>query len=81
VLVGDALAALWAGVVKAGVHRVVEMPRARSSIVFALRPSLRHRIDMAWFGGSGVLEPEEFWSRIRGRKVNINARKAVGEQQ
>ena len=81
VLIGETLRALSGERVRAGVHRVVANPEGRSSIVFALRASLRHEVDMALFGGEGTLDPKDMWNRIKGSKVNINATHDVRERQ
>ena len=80
-LVGDALHELSGRRVRAGLHRVVGNAEGRHSIVFALRPSLRHQIDMALFGYEGHEDAKEFWDRVKNRKHNVNAPKEVREKQ
>ena len=75
-LVGHTLQALILGRLKAGVHRVVGNPQGRTSIVFALRASLRHdHIDLGPFGmpEQGMMSIRELWKRIEESKVNVNA--------
>ncbi|KAL8685229.1 MAG: hypothetical protein Q9224_005904, partial [Gallowayella concinna] len=56
VLVGKTLQLLSAGRVNAGLHRVMTNPKGRQSVVFALRPSLRHpKLDLAPFGDPSVV--------------------------
>lgn len=81
ILVGETLRVLTCGMVQAGEHRVVENPNGRSSIVFALRPSLRNDIDLGNFGGEGVVPSRLFWDRIYNSKYNINATKEIRERQ
>jgi hypothetical protein len=81
ILVGETLRVLTCGMVQAGEHRVVENADGRSSIVFALRPSLRNNIDLGNFGGEGVVPSKVFWDRIYNSKFNINATKEIRERQ
>jgi hypothetical protein len=81
ILVGETLRVLTCGKIQAGEHRVVENPNGRSSIVFALRPSLRHDIDLGNFGGEGVVPSKVLWDRIYNSKFNINATKDIRERQ
>lgn len=81
VLVGETLRALAFDRVRAGVHRVVANPEGRSSIVFALRASLRHEVDLGLFGAQGSVSSKEMWDEIRGSKVNVNATHDVRERQ
>lgn len=81
ILVGNVLQVLSGNRIRAGVHRVVENPDGRSSIVFALRPSLRHPIDLAHFGLEGAISADELWSMIKSSKLNINATKEVRDRQ
>ena len=81
ILVGETLRVLTCGMVQAGEHRVVENPMGRSSIVFALRPSLRNDIDLENFGGEGIMPSKVFWDRIYNSKFNINATKDIRERQ
>ena len=81
IVVGDTLRALMRNQVRAGLHRVVGNPEGRSSVVFALRPCLKHPIDLAAFGGTGVVETAELYHGIRDKKYNINATKDVRDRQ
>lgn len=81
ILVGETLRILTCGMVQAGEHRVVENENGRSSIVFALRPSLRNDIDLGNFGGEGVIPSKLLWARIYNSKLNINATKEIRERQ
>jgi isopenicillin N synthase-like dioxygenase len=81
ILVGETLRVLTGGMMQAGEHRVVENSNGRSSIVFALRPSLRHDIDLGNFGGDGIVASKELWDKIYKSKFNINATKDVRERQ
>lgn len=81
-LVGQVLRTLSQNRVRAGIHRVVGNPTGRNSIVFALRPSLRHdKLDLASFGGKGTLGMSQFWNDIRGSRFNVNAHKEEREEQ
>lgn len=80
-LVGAALRTLVGKKVRAGVHQVVANPEGRSSLIFALRPSLRHPVDLEKFGGGVRVGIEEFWENIKNRRYNINAPKEMREQQ
>lgn len=81
ILAGDVLRILSGNRIRAGLHRVVENPDGRSSIVFALRPSLKHPVDLSQFGLEGVISSDELWSKIKSSKLNINATKEVRERQ
>ncbi|KAK4549160.1 hypothetical protein LTR36_007618 [Oleoguttula mirabilis] len=81
VLVGDMARTLMRNQVRAGLHRVVGNPQGRSSIVFALRPYLKHPTNLSAFGGEGLIDTKECFDKIRGRKFNINATKNVRERQ
>lgn len=81
ILAGETLQVLTCGMVQAGEHRVVENPDGRSSIVFALRPSLRNDIDLGNFGGEGIVPSRLFWDRIYNSKFNVNATKEIRERQ
>jgi isopenicillin N synthase-like dioxygenase len=81
-LVGNILRILSGDRVRGGLHRVVGNPDGRSSIVFALRPSLKHEIDMGGFpGGEGTVHMRDMWEKIRKGAYNINAQKEVRERQ
>lgn len=81
ILVGETLRVLTCGMVQAGEHRVVENANGRSSVVFALRPSLKHDIDLGNFGGEGIMPSRVFWDRIYNSKFNVNATKDIRERQ
>lgn len=81
ILVGDTARALMRNQVRAGLHRVVGNPHGRSSIVFALRPYLKHATDLAAFGGSGLVDTKELYDKVKSRKFNINATRDVREHQ
>ena len=81
ILVGTALFLLSDGRINAGSHRVVASPRGRSSTVFALRPSVRHTLDLTSFGGEGEVEMEALWKKIVKGRVNVNAKRDVREVQ
>jgi isopenicillin N synthase-like dioxygenase len=80
-LISTALRTLVGKRVRAGVHRVVANPEGRSSAIFALRPSLRHHIDLERFGGGVNVGVEEFWENIKNSRYNVNAPKDMREQQ
>ena len=80
-LIGGALRTLVGNRVRAGVHQVVANPDGRSSAIFALRPSLRHQIDLENFGGGIKVSIGEFWENIKSSIYNINAPKDMREQQ
>ena len=82
ILVGQVLRTLSRNRLRAGLHRVVGNPAGRQSIVFALRPSLRHdQTDLAEFGGEGTLSMSELWADIRGSRFNVNAQKQIRAEQ
>ena len=80
-LIGSALRALTGNSLRAGLHRVVANPEGRTSIIFALRPSLRHRVALSSFGGGIEVELEDFWRNILHSRYNINAGKEDRERQ
>ncbi|RMZ86564.1 hypothetical protein DV736_g6205, partial [Chaetothyriales sp. CBS 134916] len=77
VLVGQTLRALGNGQIRPGVHQVVPNPEGRLSIVYTLRHSSRHQIDLERFGGEGSVDPTKLWESLKLGFVNINARKDV----
>ncbi|RMD42992.1 hypothetical protein DV735_g2124, partial [Chaetothyriales sp. CBS 134920] len=77
VLVGQTLRTLADGLIRAGVHQVVPSPEGRLSIVYTLRHSPRHQIDLERFGLEGSLDPNELWKSLKLGFVNINARKDI----
>ena len=82
ILVGQVLRTLSQNRLRAGLHRVVGNPAGRQSIVFALRPSLRHdQTNLAVFGGKGSLSMSELWAEIRGSRFNVNAQKQTRTEQ
>ena len=82
ILIGKTLSLLSGGRLKTGIHRVTANPLGRQSIVFALRPSLRHpRLDLRPFGEENVVEIADVWRRIRASVFNVNAHKADRESQ
>lgn len=81
-LVGKTLNALSGGRVRAGVHRVIGNEEGRSSIVYALRPSTKHEIDMSVFpGGHGTMHMGELWKKMWSGAFNVNAPREVREKQ
>ena len=60
---------------------MVGNPDGRSSIVYALRPNLKHPTDLATFGRAGVVDTKTYFYEIKGRKYNINATKEIRERQ
>ncbi|KAL9058629.1 MAG: hypothetical protein Q9162_001636 [Coniocarpon cinnabarinum] len=81
ILIGAALHALSDARLPAGAHRVVANSSGRQSIVFALRPSTRHDLDLGDFGAQGTVPMRLFWQRIIKGRVNVNAQKAIRETQ
>lgn len=82
ILVGQVLRILSGNRLRAGLHRVVGNPEGRSSVVFALRPSLRHdTVALAAFGGERIMNIRSIWGGIRGSRFNVNAQKEVRESQ
>ncbi|RMZ79045.1 hypothetical protein DV737_g3593, partial [Chaetothyriales sp. CBS 132003] len=77
VLVGQTLRALGNGLLRTGVHQVVPSPEGRLSIVYTLRHSSKHQIDLERFGGEGSVDPAKLWESLKLGFVNINARKDV----
>ena len=77
VLVGKTLTALSNGLIRPGIHKVVPNPEGRYSIVYALRHSFKHQIDLERFGGEGSIDPKKLWERIKAGVVNINATKEL----
>jgi isopenicillin N synthase-like dioxygenase len=81
-LVGKTLKTLSGGRIRAGVHRVLGNEGGRSSTVFALRPSIKHEIDMSVFpGGKGMVHMGELWKRMWSGAFNVNAPREVREKQ
>ncbi|KAK4556450.1 hypothetical protein LTR86_006594 [Recurvomyces mirabilis] len=81
VLVGDMTRALFRGQVRAGMHRVVENPDGRNSIVYALRPCLKGMVDLASWGGEGQVDTRDYFLKIKGSRHNINATHDIRETQ
>ena len=81
ILIGKTLQVLTNGLIRPGVHKVVPNPEGRHSIVFTLRHSFRHQIDLERFGGEGSVDPKELWEQMKDGVVNINARKDFREKQ
>ncbi|KAL8770522.1 MAG: hypothetical protein Q9209_003778 [Squamulea sp. 1 TL-2023] len=82
VLVGKTLQWLSAGRVRAGLHRVVPNVEGRQSVVFALRPSLRHpKLDLEPFGEPSVVDLVDVWKETRGSVFNVNAQAKIREEQ
>ncbi|KAL8777973.1 MAG: hypothetical protein Q9213_007625 [Squamulea squamosa] len=82
VLVGKTLQWLSAGRVRAGLHRVVPNAQGRQSVVFALRPSLRHpKLDLEPFGEPSVVDLVDVWKETRGSVFNVNAQTKIREEQ
>ena len=80
-LIGTALQSLTGTKVRAGRHRVVANPNGRSSIIFALRPSLRHEVDLRLFSGGVTESLKEFWEQHISERYNINATAEERERQ
>jgi len=59
----------------------VANPEGRSSVIFALRPSLRNKIDLERFGGGVEVGVWEFWKDLQSGRYNVNAPKDMREQQ
>ncbi|KAK5125095.1 hypothetical protein LTR85_000769 [Meristemomyces frigidus] len=81
ILVGDMARSLMRNQVRAGSHRVVGNANGRGSIVFTLRPYLKHATDLSAFGGQGIVDTKEYFDKIKARKFNINATKDVRKFQ
>jgi hypothetical protein len=81
VLVGQTLRALSKGIILPGIHRVVSNPEGRFSIVFALRHTFKHSIDLRRFGGDDVVDPRKLWEMLKIGVVNVNARKDLRSMQ
>ncbi|OAP60224.1 hypothetical protein AYL99_05226 [Fonsecaea erecta] len=81
ILVGQTLKALSNGVLSPGIHRVVQNPNGRNSVVFALRHSSKHPVDFGLFGGQGLVSASDLWKSIQVGKVNINSVKERREAQ
>ena len=79
ILIGDTLRILSWGRARAGRHRVIANNEGRSSIVFALRASLRApEVDLTPFGDVGNrVCPADLYKHMNSRKHNINQRKPV----
>lgn len=80
-LIGTALQSLTGSKVRPGRHRVVANPHGRSSIIFALRPSLKHEVDLHTFSGGITVSPKEFWEQHTSERYNINASAEERERQ
>lgn len=81
ILTGRTLAYLTNGRVPAALHRVVGNPQGRTSIVFALRPSIKNKVPLTPFGGWGALDGPEIWATVKDNVRNINATRDVQERQ
>lgn len=81
ILLGETLRVLFGKAMRSGLHRVVPNPDGRSSMVFALRPSLNQPLDLSSFGGEGFADTKQLWEKLKASKFNINATKDVREQQ
>ncbi|KIW91586.1 uncharacterized protein Z519_07553 [Cladophialophora bantiana CBS 173.52] len=81
ILVGQTLKALSNGMLSPGIHRVVENPSGRNSVVFALRHSPKHAVDFSLFGGHGLVSAKDLWKFIQVGKVNINSIKERRDAQ
>ena len=80
--IGQVLRTLSGKRLRAGLHRVVANPAGRQSIVFALRPSLRHdHTDLTLCGGEGTRSMSQLWAEIRGSKFSVNAERKLREEQ
>ena len=82
-LVRQVLRTLSGNRLRTGLHRVAAHPGGRQSIVFALRPLLRHdHADLALYGGEGTLSMSELWAEIRASRFNVNTQeKSQAEQK
>ncbi len=81
-IVGQVLRTMSGNRLRAGLHRVVANPAGRQSIVFALRPSLKHdQTNLALFGGEGTLSMKALWAEIRSSRFNVNAQKQIRAEQ
>lgn len=80
ILVGGMLHILSLNRCRAGTHRVVANPTGRSSTVFALRPCIRHDIDLEPFGGYGSIHARELYLQVTGQRKNINRKDGNVEQ-
>nr|POE48808.1 hypothetical protein CFP56_38905 [Quercus suber] len=81
VVVGDFLRMLLKNRVRAGVHQVTSNAEGRTSIIFGMRPCLKHETDLMAFNGSGIVNTRQFYDRIKRSRFNVNATKDVREQQ
>ncbi|EXJ58206.1 hypothetical protein A1O7_05631 [Cladophialophora yegresii CBS 114405] len=81
ILVGQTLRALSQRTFNAGIHRVVGNAEGRHSVVFALRHSSRHDVDLGLFGGKGRVRASELYRFIEVGKVNINTVKKRRDAQ
>ncbi|KIW85163.1 hypothetical protein Z517_00553 [Fonsecaea pedrosoi CBS 271.37] len=81
ILVGQTLKALSDGMLSPGIHRVVENPNGRNSVVFALRHSSKHPVDFGLFGGQGRVNASDLWRFIDVGKVNINTVRERRDEQ
>lgn len=81
ILIADMVRVLLGNRVPAGRHRVVGNSNGRTSIVFALRPSLKGVIDLSQFGSEGTVGAKELFYKIKGSKTNINATKDIRDKQ
>ena len=81
-LVGKTLAKLSGGRIKPGVHRVVGNTAGRNSIVYALRPSTKHEIELGMFPGvRAPVHMGELWKSVWQGAFNVNAPLDVREKQ
>ena len=81
ILVGQTLKLLSQGSLNAGIHRVVGKAEGRNSIVYALRHSTKHDVDVAKFGGDGRIPPQDLYRVMGIGKVNVNIVKVTRDEQ
>lgn len=73
VLVGNVLRSLTGNRLRSGLHRVVATPGGRRSIVFALRPSFRHVVNLECLGGPRDMTVMGVWKLWSKGRFNVNA--------
>ena len=81
VLVGQTMRILSDGLIRPGIHKVVPSPKGRFSIVYALRHTFKHQIDLERFGGEGTVDPKKMLEVLKTGVVNINAKKDQRDKQ
>ncbi len=60
---------------------MVQNPDGRASFVFAMRPSLKGKINLGQFGREGTVNTKDYYFEIKSHKYNVNAKQDLREEQ